>query len=177
MKMMMQSFLLLMATVLLLPVAEAAVEATCKAIAAGDPNVRYDFCVRSLRRDPASGSADTKGLALIAVELSSQSTARFARTVESALEKAKGAGEKESLRTCSSLYRESRSRLADSASAVEVGRLGDAKTYLSTSVDAPDGCGQAFDEMGVPVPAPLEEENDEERQLCIIALAITNLLG
>ncbi|RWW64257.1 hypothetical protein BHE74_00028531 [Ensete ventricosum] len=170
-------FLLALALLLYchLPPANASVEETCEAAAGNDPNIHYDFCVKSLHEDPGSCSADTKGLAIIAANLSYPRAAATKSKVKSLLRVATDPKAKQCLQTCMSTYSDLISALAESISALEDDRLWDAKTYLSATTESPQDCEDGFKEMRVP--SPLSEENDRVGQLCTIALAIATLLG
>ncbi|XP_042387655.1 putative invertase inhibitor [Zingiber officinale] len=151
------------------------VEATCKTIARDDPNVHYAFCVEALRRDPASGAADTKGLAVIAAKLSEKNATSMVAAATALLGKARRPPERRSLETCASAYGEAVEALGLSVGAIEEGRLDDAMTYLSASIGAADVCAQAFEELRVACPFP--KQNMAAQQFCYVALCITHLLG
>lgn len=155
--------------------ATASVEITCKTIAGGDPNVHYAFCVEVLRRDPASGAADTKRLAVIAAKLSEKNATSMAAAATALLRKAQRQPERQSLEACASAYGEAVEALGLSVGAIEEGRPDDAMTYLSASTGAADVCAQAFEELRVACPFP--QQNKAAQQLCYVALCITHLLG
>ncbi|XP_074573423.1 putative invertase inhibitor [Curcuma longa] len=174
--------LLLALLLLLLPsylprgaTAAVSVEATCKNIAGDDPNVHYAFCVEALRRDPASGSADTKGLAVVATKLSEKNATSMAAAATALLGKAQRPPEQRSLETCASAYGEAAEALGLSVGVIEEGRLDDAMTYLSASIGAADVCARAFEELRAACPFPME--NKAAQQLCYVALCIAHLLG
>ncbi|XP_064949518.1 putative invertase inhibitor [Musa acuminata AAA Group] len=170
-------FLLALALLLYchLPPADASVEETCEAAAGNDPNIHYDFCVKSLHENPGSCSADTKGLAIIAANLSYPRAAATKSKVKSLLQVATDRKAKQCLQTCLSTYSDLIPALTESISALEDDRLWDAKTYLSATTESPQDCEDGFEELRVS--SPLSEENGEVGQLCTIALAITNMLG
>ncbi|RWV94709.1 hypothetical protein GW17_00042727 [Ensete ventricosum] len=159
----------------LLPGVEASVETACRDAANSSPNVKYDFCVAALRSYPGSGSADKKGLAVIAASLTKDKGTSVSAKAKSLLAKASDSKTKQCLGTCVSVLEDVLSDLDAAIPAIKEGRLGDAKTYLSAGVGAPDTCEEAFQEMKVP--SPLTEEDSDLRQICIIALAFTNMLG
>ncbi|CAL9074219.1 unnamed protein product [Musa textilis] len=155
--------------------ADASVEKTCEAAAGNDPKIHYDFCVKFLHEDPGSCSAHTKELAIVAANLSYPRAAATKSKVKSLLQVATDPKAKQCLQTCLSTYSDLIPALAESISALEDDRLWDAKTYLSATTESPQDYEDGFEEMRVP--SPLSSENREVRQLCTIALAITNMLG
>ncbi|XP_072993755.1 putative invertase inhibitor [Typha latifolia] len=79
------------------------------------------------------------------------------------------------LETCRDLYSSSITDLKNSVEAIKAGGYEDAKTWMSSAVDAPGTCEDGFQDGGIR--SPIAEENDELFQLTVIALAITSLLG
>ncbi|KAG6468591.1 putative invertase inhibitor [Zingiber officinale] len=154
---------------LLSAAAHATVESTCKSIS----NVKYDFCVKTLKSDPSSGTADVRGLAVIATNLSLKKATKIAGKIKDLLKRSQDKAQKESLSTCAELYSNLIDNLDTSLSAIKESRKGDAMTYLSASLDAPGDCEQGFKDTGAK--SPLVAEDDEQRQLCGLALGITNL--
>ncbi|XP_072967999.1 putative invertase inhibitor [Typha angustifolia] len=158
----------------LLFVGASNVEDVCRAAASSSPNINFDFCVTSLQADPGSGSADKKGLAVIAAELASKNATSTKSRVQELLNKAVEPKLKNSLDTCLDLYSDMIPNLSDSISAIRTGRYSDAKTYLSSAFDAPGDCENAFSEEGIQ--SPITKENSDSQQLSVIALSITNTL-
>ncbi|CAL9747736.1 unnamed protein product [Musa acuminata subsp. burmannicoides] len=159
----------------LLPGVEATVEKACRDAANSSPTIKYDFCVAALRSYPGSRSADKKGLAVIAASLTKDKATSVSAKVKSLLAKASDKKKKQCLESCESVYEDVLSDLDTSIPAIKEGRLGDAKTYLSAAVDGPSTCEEGFEELQVP--SPLTKEDSDLTQICIIALAFTNMLG
>ncbi|KAJ8490420.1 hypothetical protein OPV22_012141 [Ensete ventricosum] len=159
----------------LLPGVEASVETACRDAANSSPNVKYDFCVAALRSNPGSGSADKKGLAVIAASLTKDKATSASTKAKSLLAKTSDPKTKQCLETCESVYEDVLSDIDVAIPAIKEGRLGDAKTNLSAAVDAPDTCEDGFKDLKVP--SPLTKEDSDLTQMSIIALAFTNLLG
>ncbi|RRT49371.1 hypothetical protein B296_00009618 [Ensete ventricosum] len=160
---------------LLLPGVEASVEKACRDAANRNPKINYDFCVAELRPYPGSQVGDQKWLAVIAANLTKDRTTSAIDKVKSLLARASDAKTKQCLESCESVFEDLLSHLITAIPAIEEGRLGDAKAYLSAAVDAPDTCEQGFEELKVP--SPLTDEDSELTQITTIALAFTNLLG
>ncbi|THU43286.1 hypothetical protein C4D60_Mb00t00310 [Musa balbisiana] len=159
----------------LLPGVEASVEKACRDAANSSPNINYDFCVAELLPYPGSRSADQKSLTVIAATLAKDKTTSASGKVKSLLARTSDPKTKQCLESCGSVYEDVLPDLDASIPAIKEGRLGDAKTYLSAGVDAPITCEEAFQEMKVP--SPLTKEDSDLRQIYIIALAFTDMLG
>lgn len=167
-------FLLALAVLFLYQPADAAVEDTCKAVAGGDPNIKYDFCVAALKSDPSSSSADNKELAIIATRLSVTNATSTKAKIDGLLKGSPEAKTTECLKTCLELYTDLIPTLNESVDSIRSGQYGDAKTQLSAALDKPATCEDTFSESKVP--SPLAQEDANSKQLSTIALAITNML-
>ncbi|XP_074556445.1 putative invertase inhibitor [Curcuma longa] len=167
--------LLVLAAVLLIlsPAAHATVESTCKAVSGGESGGKYDFCVKTLQSDPASATADLRGHAVIATSLSSNKAAEVFAKIQTLLQSSQDKDERMCLSTCSELYDLLISDLDKASSAIKESRKDDAITALSSSLDAPDNCEMAFEELSVT--SPLAADDNDQSQLCRLALQIGSL--
>ncbi|CAL9137753.1 unnamed protein product [Musa acuminata var. zebrina] len=132
-----------------LQLADASVQDECKIVAAADPNVDYNFCVTSLQADPRSGSADAKGLAIIAADL----TVASATSTLSKIEKLVGDSKIDSptkglLNQCSSFYKDAVTAASGAIKAIGSGSMGDAKKQLTEAGDKPQDCDDLLFEAG-----------------------------
>ncbi|XP_042386809.1 putative invertase inhibitor [Zingiber officinale] len=165
--------LLVLAAVLLIlsPAAHATVESTCKAVSL---YTDYDFCVKTLQSDPTSATADLRGHAVIATNLSSDKAAEIFAKIQTLLKSSKNIDETLCLSTCSQQYISLISNLDKAWSAIKESRKDDAMDALSASYDAPDTCEMGFEHLSVP--SLLAAEDKDQAQLCTLAFDICSLL-
>ncbi|KAH7687008.1 Pectinesterase protein [Dioscorea alata] len=152
----------------------ASIESTCMAASKTSPNVNYDFCLTTLKSDPKSHSADTKGLAIISTELTSTNASSTKTKIAALLLHAKDQATKSILETCAGVYSEMMDNLKLSMDAIEGGRYGDAVTYLSAALTEPGTCEDSFSEKGVN--SLVAQEDKDALELSAMALAITSSL-
>ncbi|XP_042380441.1 putative invertase inhibitor [Zingiber officinale] len=165
--------LLVLAVVLLIlsPAAHATVESTCKAVSL---YTDHDFCVKTLQSDPTSATADLRGHAVIATNLSSDKAAEVFAKIQTLLKSSKNIDETLCLSTCSQQYISLISNLDKAWSAIKESRKDDALDAFSASYDAPDTCEMGFEHLSVP--SLLAAEDKDQAQLCTLAFDICSLL-
>ncbi|KAG6516081.1 putative invertase inhibitor [Zingiber officinale] len=165
--------LLVLAAVLLIlsPAAHATVESTCKAVS------DYDFCVKTLQSDPASATADLRGQAVIATNLSSDKAVEVFAKIQTLLKSSQGKEERMCLSICSKLYEVLIRDLNNAWSAIKESRKGDAMSALSGCFDAPSTCEDTFAELSftLSMPSPLKADDKDQEQLCSLTLELAHL--
>ncbi|KAJ0961763.1 hypothetical protein J5N97_029591 [Dioscorea zingiberensis] len=153
--------------------AAASIEDTCKAAAAANPAINYDFCVSTLLRNPKSSSADTRGLASIAALTSVNQAYNVKSDINDLLTKSPDPMSKSSLDQCLSVYTAMVTTLAQAVDAIN-GRQDDAaKGFLNTAIDGANNCEAAFGKVGMA--SPLTKENRDSVELSNMALALLAL--
>ncbi|KAJ3672620.1 hypothetical protein LUZ60_007341 [Juncus effusus] len=167
-------FLILFISLIILPNSiSASLEDSCKAVAKHSPNINADFCITSLQVDPSSQSANSIGLALIAVNLASKNATSTKSEIENYLKDPSKSNVKAVLDTCEELYSDMIGTLSKADKAIRSFSYGDAKTYLSAALDAPATCEDSFEEQGVA--SVLAKEDGNAEQLCALALALISI--
>ncbi|KAK4780318.1 hypothetical protein SAY87_016424 [Trapa incisa] len=140
----------------------------------------YDLCVSSLRSDPRSPSADTKGLALIMIGVATtnatatssflSSLAVSTTTVDPALVKL--------LRDCAGKYSLSGSSLQDSAQDLAAESYDEAYLHIMAAQDYPNACHNAFRQPhGQAYPPEIAQREDGLKRICDVALSIVDILA
>ncbi|KAK1326756.1 hypothetical protein QJS10_CPA01g02864 [Acorus calamus] len=148
---------------------------TCKTGARADPNIKYDFCVRSLESDPRSHNAhDLHGLCEASIDLTIRNATRARARAQELMKKARESVARACLSDCMDLYADAVSKLRDSEKAIRSKRYGDANVWISSAMDAPTTCEDGFREESLR--SPLSRENSDVFGLSAITLAITNRL-
>ncbi|KAG6511793.1 putative invertase inhibitor [Zingiber officinale] len=167
--------LVLAAVVLILsPAAHATVESTCKAVSL---YTDYDFCVKTLQSDPTSATADLRGLAVIATNLSSDKAVEVFAKIQTLLKSSQGKEERMCLSICSKLYEVLIRDLNNAWSAIKESRKGDAMSAVSACFDAPSTCEDTFAELSftLSMPSPLKADDKDQEQLCSLTLELAHL--
>lgn len=115
----------------------------CESYAGGDRS-SYDYCVRTLRRDNKSATADELGLAVIAARMA-RATAK-ATGVKIAWLRANETVpvRRDCLAACAREYAAAVRRLGHAASAARAGKLQHAQTLLAEATGTPALCDAAF---------------------------------
>ncbi|MQL94855.1 hypothetical protein Taro_027527 [Colocasia esculenta] len=162
-------FLLLLASS-----AIATVEEVCKT-ASQDPEIKYDFCVSSLKAAPGSATADNQGLAVIAGTLTANQAKSIKSKVDSLLKSATDAKVRECLSTCQEAFDDAISDAEDGTTAAKEKQLEDAKAKFSAVIDAPSTCEDGFKEFHLQ--SPLTQDGDTLEELAAIALSIISGLN
>ncbi|KAG5237625.1 hypothetical protein OIU77_013442 [Salix suchowensis] len=141
---------------------------------------RYpDLCVKTLKSNPRSSSADVKGLAHIMLEANLANSKVSLAKVEKLLKESGDKSLKKCLDDCAEQYDTAANEDFPTAiQSLERNDLGTAKTYASAALDAPGNCRDTFSEdPGVKTPPDLTKLNDYSEQLSVTALMMLNNLG
>lgn len=166
------SLLPVLSFLLLAALASASVEDICKKITTVDhAGVKYDFCVKSLKADPSSATADERGIAVIAGHLGSNKARSTLAKINSLL---KTAPKPLSipLKDCQELYDESVDKLSAAADAAKANKYSDANIFFVFGMDTATTCETGFKEKKLS--SPLVADDNELFQLCAIGTAITH---
>ncbi|KAK7346801.1 hypothetical protein VNO80_21324 [Phaseolus coccineus] len=152
---------------------------SCKKASKNDPNLRYDFCVASLK-DASSklqpAPTNLEGLAGIAIQLTKSNGTNTVSMISKLLkEKSFDEYAKVCLRDCYDLYSDSLSDLDDAVVAFKSKDLDTAATRLSASLDNSVTCEDQFKEKKGET-SPLTKENQVYFQLNVISLAFIQML-
>ncbi|KAG0499650.1 hypothetical protein HPP92_003926 [Vanilla planifolia] len=148
------------------------VEQTCKR--AAHTGVDFDFCVRTLKKNPKSRTARTQGLAIIATEQAEKEFQQVWDTVEKLLHGNVTEADKEALNVCSDVYGDGVDELMWAITFIKSRSKSDAITYLSSALTDVTTCDDAFEEFGNQT--LVDKLNADARKISSLALAITTLL-
>ncbi|OMO93086.1 Pectinesterase inhibitor [Corchorus olitorius] len=153
------------------------IQDSCDEAAKGDPNVKSDFCVASLRANPKSKTAaTTEDLVPIAIENAIANATATSSTISKLLQKTSlDKFTRSCLEDCSELYSEAGSNLQSGGEAFKSKDYGTANADISAALDAPDTCEDGFKEKQGLV-SPLTKENENMFQLTVIPLAFINMV-
>ncbi|KAI0494595.1 hypothetical protein KFK09_024736 [Dendrobium nobile] len=157
-----------------LPTVNASVEKICKQVAlekGGD----YDFCLKSLQRDPKSSTASTAGLALIATRRAKEDFRSALATVKKLLRGNITDNDKSSLAVCAEVYDDGVYILREAIGAIRSGTRDDAITYLSASLTDVSTCSDTFDEFAANKTMVAKVDADAAK-ISTLALEIATLM-
>ncbi|XP_008786219.2 putative invertase inhibitor [Phoenix dactylifera] len=172
------SLTIILSLLLISSIAKASIlEEICRSVAAARPNIGYEYCVTSLGTDPGSSSADPHGLAVIAARLSVANATSTESSIDQLMVVESKPSLKDCLSVCSEVYSEAIDHLNDAIRNLEARLYGEAVTFLSAALDAPDNCEDAFRDAGDLLLSPLAREDEDYSRLADIALTITASLG
>ncbi|TVU21187.1 hypothetical protein EJB05_30830 [Eragrostis curvula] len=156
------------------PSSKLSVQEACKHTA-----VHFNLCVATLSGDPSSKSADTAGLAKVAIlaaQRNASETATFLSSIydDTNLEN-KTAQLQQCLVDCGERYEAAVEQLTDATSALQTGAYSESEALVAASQAevklCQRGCQAVPDHRNV-----LTTRNREVDQLCSIALSITKLI-
>lgn len=140
----------------------------------------YDLCVSSLRSNPASPTADTKGLALIMVGVSvtnATATSSFLSSLAASTTTGDPAMVK-LLRDCANKYSLAGSSLRDSSQDLVMESYDNAYLHILAAQDYPNACRNAFRwAHGPAYPAEVAHREDGLKRICDVALGIVDILA
>lgn len=119
---------------------------TCKKIAASTPNVKYDYCMKSLGSDPKSRTAGIRGLGLIALNLLENSLTGTCPYIQHLLKQKWDRYVKNCLLDCSDLYSDLVETMKDAVGSYRAKRYSDAQFLIGTVPTNVDTCESQFKE-------------------------------
>ncbi|KAL5698587.1 hypothetical protein ACHQM5_029605 [Ranunculus cassubicifolius] len=140
-----------------------------------------DLCLSSLREDPRSETADLKGLAKIALDISLVNATKMI----SHLTQLKSQNDtslpfdsffSSCMDDCIDEYQEAAGNLEDANDALEKNSLATVDSLITAAMTDSDTCEDGFGDKEE-MESPLTEKNREFSNLCSNALAIATLLG
>ncbi|KAF8028379.1 hypothetical protein BT93_E1101 [Corymbia citriodora subsp. variegata] len=149
------------------------VQDTCNKIAASDPELNFDFCVKSLGSDPKSHEVDLEGLGLIGVELLQANFTGTIEYIKQLLKKKLEPPLLKALSHCLDVYTSAERK--DLISLYQAKRYGEVNIYVTKMMNSEEACDPQSSEKGSIVP-PLTKPNADIYQFCIIVLDIMNIL-
>ncbi|XP_072962530.1 putative invertase inhibitor [Typha angustifolia] len=153
----------------------ASVEDACKAVTIKNQNVGYNFCVTSLQADPNSGSTDSKGLAIIAANLTKVNATITAAKIQSLLKEPLDPVAKALLNTCTNIYENIIDLLSSSIDALRAGRVAEAKEKLMLAENKPEDCDDLLFEGGKN--SLLAKEDEDCQGLVTITQTFASMLA
>ncbi|KAG0503820.1 hypothetical protein HPP92_003892 [Vanilla planifolia] len=148
------------------------VEQTCKQVVS--KGIDFNFCVETLRKNPKSSTAGTRGLAVIATQQSKLEFVQVLIAVKQLQHGHLAAPDKEALSVCAEVYEDGIDALLGAIKFIRAGSESDALTYLSAALTYVTTCDDAFDEIGHK--SPVAEISQDALDYSRLALAITSLL-
>jgi hypothetical protein len=172
------------------PAVRALVRSTCNATA------YYDLCVAALLSDPASATADLRGLCAIAVSAAatnasataadlanatSSSAATAAGPISARTAEAGSDGRVQSqaplLQACAAKYGEAREALLEARESVGEEAYDYAFVHVSAAAEYPAVCRTLFRRKRVAYPVELAKREEALEHLCTVAIDIISLLA
>lgn len=139
----------------------------------------YDLCVESLKSDPASPSADTKGLAMILVGVGAANATATSSYLSSMLLSASNDTSimKKVLKDCANRYTYSSDALQASRQALVMEAYDYAYMHVIAAADYPNVCYNTFKKCpSLAYPPELGPRADGLKRLCNVVLGIIDLL-
>jgi len=137
------------------------------------------LCVKTLKSNPRSSTADAKGLVHIMLEANLANSKLTLATVSKLLKESSDKALKKCLGVCAEEYdTAANDDFPTAIQSLEINDLGTAKIHVSAAFDAPGNCRDTFSEVpGVQAPPDLSKLNDYFEQLSVTALIMLNNLG
>ena len=162
---------------LLVSSSASVLEDTCKSFGANHKDIGYDYCIKFFQSVKGSATADKRGLAVIAAQITGTTAGRTHERISALKKSVMDKKVRSGLDDCDELYSDAVDELGDAAKGVKSGTsqgLKDAVTNLSAAADAPQTCETGFQELGVK--SPLAAEDSEFTRQVSVALVVTNSL-
>ncbi|XP_044358668.1 pectinesterase inhibitor 28 [Triticum aestivum] len=164
------------------PAVRALVQSTCNA------TTYYDLCVAALVADPASSTADLRGLCAIAVSAAAANASATASALANTTWAASGAPEPGSdgraqqvpallTRTCAGKYGEAREALLEARESVGEEAYDYAFVHVGAAAEYPAVCRTMFRRKRVPYPVELARREEALEHLCTVVIDIITLLA
>lgn len=151
------------------------IQATCRS------TKYYDLCLSSLKSDPTSLNADTKGLAVIMVRIgmanataasSFLSSQLLASTANNTVTK------KVLIKECADKYKYAADALQASLQDIAAESYDYAYMHITAAADYPNACHNAFKRYpGLAYPPELARGEDGLKHICFVVLGIIDQLG
>ncbi|KAG0499648.1 hypothetical protein HPP92_003924 [Vanilla planifolia] len=153
--------------------ASSIVEPTCKQVVS--KGIGFDFCVKTLRKDPKSSTAGARGLAVIATQQTKLEFIHVLNAINKLLHGNVTDADKKALSDCAAVYEDSVETIREAIELIISGSDTDALYYLSALCDYVSTCDDAFGEMGDKL---LVAKLDEDaRYFASFAFAVTSLVS
>lgn len=140
----------------------------------------YDLCLSSLKSNPTSLNADTKGLAAIMVGIGIANTTATSSYLSSQLLSVNGNDtiKKKVLKECSDKYTYAADALQASVKDLGAESYDYAYMHVTAAADYPNACHNAFKRYpGLAYPPELARREDGLKHICFVVLGIIDLLG
>uniref|UniRef100_A0A5B7C305 Putative cell wall / vacuolar inhibitor of fructosidase 2-like n=1 Tax=Davidia involucrata TaxID=16924 RepID=A0A5B7C305_DAVIN len=139
----------------------------------------YDLCVSSLKSNPTSTKADTKGLAVIMVGIGiSNATATSSLLSSQVLSTTNDTLMKKVIKECTSKYSYANDALQASLQDLASESYDYAFMHVTAAADYPNACHNAFKRYpGLAYPPGLALREDGLKHICDVVLGIIDLLG
>lgn len=136
--------------------------------------IYVEVCMSSLRSDPLSETADLRGLASIALNLSIAHGKETKYHIHDL--KSKSVSESRCLNECKEEYGDAVENLEDSVHALRIRFYDEVNTLVSAAMTDSDTCDDCFTEIDQVRENPLTERIEYFHKLCSNFLSITKLL-
>lgn len=155
--------------------AQTLIQDSCKKAFAKDPQVTYEFCVKSLTEDPQSKAATTlEGLLLASTKNAAAKFTNMKGVVQQDIKDKRYADIVGLLRLCLGFYDDANDDLNTALKNVQSHDYEGANINLSAALDVSGNCEDAFKEDKKK--SPITTENDILYKKVLIPLAFTNML-
>lgn len=139
----------------------------------------YDLCVSSLKSDPTSPKADTKGLAVIMVGIGmANATATSTYMSSKSLSTTNDTSLKKVLKECADKYTYAGDALQASVQDLATESYDYAYMHIMAAADYPNACHNAFKRYpGLDYPPEIARREDGLKHICDVVLGIIDHLG
>ncbi|KAJ9152587.1 hypothetical protein P3X46_026141 [Hevea brasiliensis] len=149
----------------------------CKKAAKSDPNLSYNFCVRSLEANPKTQNATLEELVNISIKLTISNATNISSSISQLLnQKNLDAYTRGALQDCLELYSDANSELNEAMCDLKKKDYFKANIDVSSAMDSSTTCEDGFKEKKGMV-SPLTKENNAFFQWTAIVLAFINMLS
>ncbi|XAR73185.1 Pectinesterase [Bertholletia excelsa] len=169
------AFLIFLNHLIFVAIADSAlIQQTCKS------TKYYELCVSSLKSNPASPKADTKGLAVIMVGVGISNATATASYLSSQVVNTSTNGTliRKVLKQCADKYSYATNALQSTLGDLSADSFDYASMHVMAAADYPNACHNAFKRYsGLPYPPELAAREDGLKRICDVVLDIIDLLG
>ncbi|KAI3935675.1 hypothetical protein MKW98_022683 [Papaver atlanticum] len=149
------------------------IEPTCNKAAKSSPNIKYHYCLNSLKANPKSRNADIQQLGIISAELAKSKANSIRIVIKRLLGTNKNRVDNKCLQDCLKIYANAAEDLMEVITDFNAKDYFEANIQMSAAMDASTNCEDGFKQMGLV--SPLTKMNDRYFQTTAITLAITNM--
>ncbi|XP_070034400.1 pectinesterase inhibitor-like [Nicotiana tomentosiformis] len=136
--------------------------------------IDYNLCVKSLRADPRSASADKKSLARIIIQLSQDKANDILSQTEMLLKQTKEPVLKQCLEVCKEMYDTAVFHYSEAVNYLDADNFSDAADTAGETLSDADTCDESFTEPTPVLKSPLKPKTDDFFHFADLTLSLLN---